>query len=56
MVVLVSHLGEATLRAFKYADMIGADAVRALHVKEERDEEFVETWPHLFPDTAAHRR
>ena len=49
VVVLVSHLGEATLRAFNYAEMIGADSVRALHVKEERDEELVETWPHLFP-------
>ena len=48
-IVLVSRLGEATRRAVAYAEMIGAETVSAVHIREPRDEELVETWSHLFP-------
>jgi amino acid transporter len=47
--VLVTRLGEATRRAVAYAEMIGAETVSAVHIREPRDEELVETWSHLFP-------
>ncbi len=48
-IVLVSRLGEATRRAVAYAELIGAETVSAVHIRESRDEELVETWSHLFP-------
>ena len=49
-IVLVSRLGEATRRAVAYAELIGAEKVSAIHIREQRDEELVETWSYLFPD------
>ncbi len=48
-IVLVSRLGEATRRAVAYAELIGAETVSAVHIRESRDEELIETWSHLFP-------
>jgi hypothetical protein len=50
VVLLVSHIGQATRRAVEYARIIQPDHITVLHVNESRDGDLVDTWDQLFPD------
>jgi amino acid transporter len=54
VIVLASHTGRATQRAIEYAEMIRPEHTTVVHVREQGDEDLIDTWDRLYPNHPLH--
>ncbi len=50
VVVLVSHTGQTTRRAIRYAELLAPESFQVAHVREPGDDDLLDTWDELYPD------